>query len=114
MMDYHALHGNNVASFDISQTRKILRFTFGLTLCTIDLTWPCPDRLPTIAASQVLDELQNDDTGYIPTGIAALDKRLDLDSSLTPIAGSERSGGIRRGAVTEIWGPPGSGRTALG
>ncbi|KAK3187393.1 hypothetical protein K4F52_003738 [Lecanicillium sp. MT-2017a] len=91
-MDYHALHGNDVASFDISQTH----------------------RLPTVAASQVLDELQDDDTGYIPTGIDALDKQLLFDTSLSLTGGSERSGGIQRGAVTEIWGPPGSGRTALG
>lgn len=110
-MDYHALHGNDVASFDISQTRKSLCYC---PASYVDLTWPCPDRLPTVAASQVLDELQDDDTGYIPTGIDALDKQLLFDTSLSLTGGSERSGGIQRGAVTEIWGPPGSGRTALG
>lgn len=70
------------------------------------------DRLPTVAASQVLDELEDDDSGYISTGIAALDKLLNSQGPLE--ARSDHAGGIRRGVVTEVWGPPGSGRSALG
>jgi RecA/RadA recombinase len=75
---------------------------------------PSSDRLPTVAASQVLDDLKDDDSGYISTGIAALDKLLFADTQELFEARSEKSGGVRRGVVTEIWGPPGSGRSALG
>lgn len=72
-----------------------------------------PDRLPTIAASQALDELESDSAAHISTGLEALDRVL-LGSSSVGSGDAGHHGGIKRGQVTEIWGPPGSGKTALG
>lgn len=90
-MDYHAIHGHDRASFDTCDTH----------------------RLPTVAASQVLDELQDHTSSLISTGLANLDQAL-LGPASVDAQDSTRQGGIKRGQVTEIWGPPGSGRTALG
>lgn len=93
-MDYHSIHGSDIASFDISNTH----------------------RLPTISASQALEDLEDKGSNCISTGIKALDKILAPSSVSSQRYGSAvaQSGGIKRGQVTEIWGPPGSGRTALG
>ncbi|PHH68684.1 hypothetical protein CDD80_7344 [Ophiocordyceps camponoti-rufipedis] len=80
VMDYHAVHGHDISSFDLRGTH----------------------RLPTVAASQALDELQDQP---LPTGLDRLDRALAAPEVLR--------GGFRRGQVTEIWGPPGSGKTAL-
>ncbi|OAA40770.1 DNA recombination/repair protein RecA/RadB, ATP-binding domain protein [Beauveria brongniartii RCEF 3172] len=91
-MDYYSIHGNDIASFDIANTH----------------------RLPTVSASQVLEELE-EGSDCISTGIKALDETLVSLPAPSQIYGREKfqSGGIRRGQVTEIWGPPGSGKTAL-
>lgn len=61
-------------------------------------------------ASQALEELENGEADYyIPTGVAGLDAAL---VGIGHVAGT--SGGIKRGQITEIWGPPGSGKTAFG
>lgn len=46
--------------------------------------------------------------GPIPTGLTRLDEALD-DSP----GDQRRSGGILRGQVTEVFGPPGVGKTSL-
>lgn len=71
------------------------------------------DRLPTVTASAALDELDNGASVYISTGLIDLDKAL-LGNSLAGTDSSSGSGGVKRGQVTEIWGPPGTGKTALG
>ncbi|KAF4455347.1 hypothetical protein F53441_2310 [Fusarium austroafricanum] len=89
-MDYHAIHGYDRASFDAPGTH----------------------RLPTVSASQALDELASDASTHISTGIQGLDRALatvSVDSQDTIL-----KGGVQRGQVTEIWGPPGTGKTALG
>lgn len=68
------------------------------------------DRLPTVTASAALEELKQDQTIHISTGLDELDKHLQDASS----SASQVSGGVKRGQVTEIWGPPGTGKTALG
>ncbi|KAF7560508.1 hypothetical protein G7046_g3640 [Stylonectria norvegica] len=90
-MDYHSIHGHDVASFDTSDTH----------------------RLPTVSASQALDELREDSCNHVSTGLEDLDRGL-LDSAYVASQISASRGGVRRGQVTEIWGPPGSGKTALG
>lgn len=71
------------------------------------------DRLPTVPASQALEELKADPAAHISTGLAALDcALLGLDSEDSQNAAVH--GGVKRGQVTEIWGPPGCGKTALG
>ncbi|KAL2131266.1 hypothetical protein VTI74DRAFT_5321 [Chaetomium olivicolor] len=85
-MDYHAIHGHDVSSFDLPSTH----------------------RLPTVSAAQALQDLEGDEGNVISTGLAALDA--SLSSGLDGVA----SGGILKGHVTEVWGPPGAGKTAFG
>ncbi|KAK1475929.1 hypothetical protein CABS01_15498 [Colletotrichum abscissum] len=71
------------------------------------------NRLPTVSAADALEELDGGVARYVSTGIGRLDEALISSSSLQapdPTSG----GGLQRGQVTEIWGPPGSGKTALG
>ncbi|KAG9259066.1 P-loop containing nucleoside triphosphate hydrolase protein [Emericellopsis atlantica] len=89
-MDYHAVHGHDVASFDV----------------------PSSHRLPTVSASAALEELVEGHATHISTGIGALDRLLAAED-LAPADPTTTRGGIKRGQVTEIWGPPGSGKVAL-
>jgi hypothetical protein len=108
-MDYHAIHGHDRASFDTSDTRQSHDASHGsMPKLTREV-----DRLPTVAASQVLDELQDHTSSLISTGLDNLDQALSGSASVDA-QDSTHQGGIKRGQVTEIWGPPGSGRTALG
>lgn len=90
-MDYHERHGHDVSSFDLPSTH----------------------RLPTISAAQALDELDGDASRHVSTSLPDLDRALTGDASSLS---SEQDGnsGIQKGQVTEIWGPPGVGKTALG
>lgn len=49
---------------------------------------------------------------HIATGLESLDKAL-LGPATAESDDSTRHGGVKRGQVTEIWGPPGTGKTAL-
>ncbi|KAI8686918.1 RECA-2 domain-containing protein [Fusarium sp. Ph1] len=90
-MDYHAIHGHDRASFDTSGAH----------------------RLPTVSASQALDELRGDASSHVSTGLEDLDHALAGTVSVDS-QDSTPKGGVHRGQVTEIWGPPGTGKTALG
>ncbi|KAL7916016.1 P-loop containing nucleoside triphosphate hydrolase protein [Trichoderma velutinum] len=91
-MDYHAIHGHDIASFDTSSSTH---------------------RLPTVAASQAWEDLKAGPATHISTGLETLDRvLLGIDSADSQDAASQ--GGVKRGQVTEIWGPPGCGKTALG
>ena len=63
-------------------------------------------RLPTISATQAL-EIAAQKLKRTSTGLPNLDDILRADNTLS------RLGGIPRGQVTEIYGPPGVGKTAL-
>ncbi|KAF5635332.1 DNA repair rhp55 [Fusarium tjaetaba] len=89
-MDYHSIHGYDRASFNAPGTH----------------------RLPTVSASQALDELDNDASTHVSTGIEDLDR--SLISNIIADSQDTTKGGVQRGQVTEIWGPPGAGKTALG
>jgi RecA/RadA recombinase len=66
-----------------------------------------------VPASQALEDLKADPAAHISTGLTALDcALLGLDSEDSQNATVH--GGVKRGQVTEIWGPPGCGKTALG
>ncbi|KAK0368589.1 rad55 protein [Colletotrichum limetticola] len=91
MEKYHSIHQEDISSFDLPSTH----------------------RLPTVSAADALEELDGGVARYVSTGIGRLDGALISSSSLQapdPTSG----GGLQRGQVTEIWGPPGSGKTALG
>ncbi|CAG9997611.1 unnamed protein product [Clonostachys byssicola] len=90
-MDYHSIHGHDVANFDV----------------------PSSHRLPTVSASAILDELKDDSSTYVSTGLPDLDKKLQSAAS-SESQDLDVTGGIKRGQVTELWGPPGSGKTAIG
>ncbi|KAL2121490.1 hypothetical protein VTJ04DRAFT_5517 [Mycothermus thermophilus] len=85
-MDYHAIHGHDVSSFDLPSTH----------------------RLPTVSAAQALDDLAGDKQSSISTSLPA------LDSLLHPGTDPTHFGGIQKGHVAEVWGAPGVGKTALG
>lgn len=68
------------------------------------------DRLPTVSASQALQKLHARGARTVSTGISQLDKVLSPPS----LPGHDISGGYTRGKVTEIFGPSGVGKTALG
>ncbi|KAH7275381.1 hypothetical protein MRS44_006409 [Fusarium solani] len=71
------------------------------------------NRLPTVSASQALDELGGDASNHVSTGLEDLDHALAGTVSVDS-QDSTPKGGVHRGQVTEIWGPPGTGKTALG
>lgn len=75
---------------------------------------PRADRLPTVSASAALDELAGDASANIPSGLTGLDKALAANSPARVQADDSHPGGVTRGQVTELWGPPGAGKTALG
>ncbi|RYP55571.1 hypothetical protein DL771_012325 [Monosporascus sp. 5C6A] len=83
-MDYHSIHGQDISSFDLTST-----------------------------PAQALEDISTDPRRYISTGIRALDNALVGGPSDDGDA-SPGIGGFQRGQVIEIWGPPGSGKTALG
>lgn len=87
-MDYHARHGHDVCSFDLPSTH----------------------RLPTVSAAQALDDLNGDSTTHVSTGLPHLDRGL----AWRTLTASDEKGGLPKGQVTEIWGPPGIGKTAFG
>ncbi|KAL9064424.1 MAG: hypothetical protein Q9157_007836 [Trypethelium eluteriae] len=73
---------------------------------------PISDRLPTISASQALESLKVQRPQAVSTGLPQLDELLqgrDVDHK------SEHgtTGGLARGKVTEIYGPPGVGKTTV-
>ncbi|KAK2018191.1 hypothetical protein LZ32DRAFT_397841 [Colletotrichum eremochloae] len=90
MEKYHSFHEEDISSFDLPSTH----------------------RLPTVSAAEALEDLDGGVARHISTGIGRLDETL-LFSSSRQDCGSAR-GGLQRGQVSEIWGPPGSGKTALG
>jgi predicted ATP-dependent serine protease len=61
----------------------------------------CTDRLPTISAAAALAGVSKNGRGNaVSTGLAGLDRAL--------------GGGLRKGEVSEMWGPPGCGKTIFG
>ena len=69
--------------------------------------------MPTVSAAQALQDLKSSHTRCISTGLNLLDaflqNRESVSSDVEPLYG-----GISRGKVTEVYGPPGVGKTALG
>lgn len=72
------------------------------------------DRLPTVSASQALKKLASPQGQWVSTGLPQLDASLGGMSmgTLSPKLFSP-VGGLAKGLITELYGPPGSGKTAL-
>lgn len=66
-------------------------------------------RLPTVSASQALQSLNTRGSRAVSTGLTQLDKLLAPAS----LPGHHVGGGYARGKVTEVYGPPGAGKTSL-
>ncbi|TDZ47189.1 DNA repair protein rhp55 [Colletotrichum trifolii] len=92
MESYRATHGEDIASFDLPSTH----------------------RLPTVSAAQALEALNEDHSRQISTGLETLDELLASSLGAVDAVDGKQLGGVQRGQVTEVWGPPGSGKTALG
>ena len=58
-----------------------------------------------MSAAEALDDLDDDPSRCVSTGLQELDHAL---------AAGTGAAGVWRGQVTEIWGPPGVGKTAMG
>ncbi|KAK7522512.1 hypothetical protein IWZ03DRAFT_392860 [Phyllosticta citriasiana] len=71
-------------------------------------------RLPTVSASQAFNALKNKAPRSLSTGLTHLDALLGPRSPGTQHNGTSQTGGLPRGQVTEIYGPPGAGKTAFG
>ncbi|KAB8292439.1 hypothetical protein EYC80_008162 [Monilinia laxa] len=92
-MDYQTIHGLGRSNFSSSS----------------------PHRMPTVSAAQALQELESSLTRWISTGLKNLDLALQNEDSLQlSTSVDENYGGISRGRITEVYGPPGVGKTALG
>ncbi|KAF7857897.1 hypothetical protein EAF04_009255 [Stromatinia cepivora] len=92
-MDYQTIHGPGRSNFSSSS----------------------PHRMPTVSAAQALQELETSPTRWISTGLTNLDLALqNKDPLQVSTSADQNHGGISRGQVTEICGPPGVGKTALG
>ena len=72
------------------------------------------DRLPTVSASEALRDLKAANSSrLIPTGLKQLD--LILQGRPTDVDdGARFRGGLMRGQVSEVYGPPGVGKTTFG
>ena len=107
-MDYPSLHGQDISNFSSSSPRKA-PVLLSKTLSTSDK----PDRMPTVSAAQALQDLKSQSTQCISTGLQGLDAALqNRDAALAEKEALR--GGVSRGQVTDIYGPPGVGKTALG
>ncbi|KAH8764249.1 P-loop containing nucleoside triphosphate hydrolase protein [Diaporthe sp. PMI_573] len=92
--EYHERHGHDVCSFDLPSTH----------------------RLPTVSAAQALEDLDANVSRFVSTNLPDLDKALAasaVNATSSPPDG-DNAGGIHKGHLTEIWGPPGVGKTAFG
>lgn len=69
--------------------------------------------MPTISASQALLKLKQNPPQPISTRLQRLDRIL-LGQHLSQNGANEARGGLPRGKITEIYGPPGVGKTTFG
>ena len=71
--------------------------------------------MPTVSAAQAYGDLGEEGNRFIPTGLDDLDVGLALRSSQVVATDTDADAGcITKGHVSEIWGPPGVGKTTFG
>ncbi|KAI9902762.1 hypothetical protein N3K66_002114 [Trichothecium roseum] len=90
-MNYHSIHGHDVASFETTDYH----------------------RMPTVSASAALNRLKTAPNISISTGLQHLDSAIQYNNA-EGTQDQSNLGGVKRGQVTEIWGPPGTGVTTMG
>lgn len=112
MDHYHTVHEPDVVNFGTAETRKSTSPNCIHVASSLEADNPV-DRLPTVSATQALDEVDDVARTHVSTGLASLDHAL-LGPLASEESDSDARGGVKRGQVTELWGPPGSGKTALG
>jgi len=100
------MHGPGISNFSSPIARKFLVLELEPQLRTTD-------RMPTVSAAQALEDLKSSPTRCISTGLPLLDYALQNREPQLQETGPFY-GGVSRGRVTEIYGPPGVGKTALG
>lgn len=71
------------------------------------------DRLPTISASQAFQSLQAKGPRVISTGLGQLDRLLANKHRQNDASVLSERGGLERGKLMEVWGPPGAGKTSF-
>jgi len=77
-----------------------------------NFTPPSSHRLPTVSASEALKTLSTSRSLVIATGLPELDHILQ-GKDLQGLSQEASSGGLARGQVTEVYGPPGVGKTTF-
>src|SRR4051794_17555437 len=68
------------------------------------------DRVITVSAAQALEELNHKASRFVSTNLDELDLALASGAADFQADGLNH-GGVRKGQVTEVWGPPGIGKT---
>ena len=71
-----------------------------------------PDRLPTLSASAVLQNLISNSCEHISTGLPRLDALLQRHEA-DALSQYAVKGGLTRRHVTEVYGPPGVGKSTF-
>lgn len=71
------------------------------------------DRLPTLSAADALQAFHSASKQSISTGLKSLDALLQGREPGEVAQDEKAGGGLRRGQVTEVWGPAGVGKTAF-
>lgn len=103
-MNYASIHGQDESNFTFRSQRNyslpvpLLSTEYQLTKKT--------DRLPTESAAAALNALK--DGNGKSQGISLGKDMEGVDGMISDV------GGVRRRVVTEIWGPPGVGKTSFG
>ncbi|EPE02324.1 rad55 protein [Ophiostoma piceae UAMH 11346] len=114
-MDYHSIHGHDVANFDTPLTHRVVTVSAADVLSQSSASSTTSE---TPALSSVPPPPRSS-SRFISTSIETLDAilaGLPLPAAKED-GGPKQSryvGGIRRAQVTEIWGPPGVGTSTLG
>ena len=72
----------------------------------------CLDRLPTVSASEALQGLTSPRDKRISTGLPRLDDILHGKDETSQTENAQ-PGGLARAHLTEVYGPPGVGKTSL-
>jgi hypothetical protein len=98
------------------QSTRVLVFVFASVSyqhpLVLSIVLTSIDRLPTVSASEALQKLRDAAPKNISTGLPTLNAILTGQPRSNANGGS-RAGGLVPGQITEVYGPPGVGKTAF-